>query len=144
MIKSTVFVADKIELLDAGKVIALGLYTDGRVLLQRPDTGLDAFTAEQPGALPSLSVLLCVTGLEAGTYPAHVELVTPSGAGYEQNGGRRANVLVAAAGACNLVLNFAPFLIVETGDYTVRATLAGQTLEGTFHVAFDSVASVAT
>jgi len=144
MIKSTLFVADKIELLDTGKVIALGLYTDGRVLLQPPGNGLDTFTAKEPGALPSLSVLLCVTGLEAGTYPAQVGLITPSGANYEPHGGRRANVKVAGAGACNLVLNFAPFLIVETGDYKVRAELMGETLEGSFHVAFDSVASSAS
>ena len=85
-----------------------------------------------------------ITGLEAGTYPAQVGLITPSGANYEPHGGRRANVKVAGAGACNLVLNFAPFLIVETGDYKVRAELMGETLEGSFHVAFDSVASSAS
>jgi hypothetical protein len=150
VIEVTLYVADNIQMLAGGKPMAVGLYADRTILVtsvELPDTSrIDPQVVETANAaaketfgtaelfgIQSLSILLALTGLEAGKFPVTVNIISPSGRPYGSGGGDF-NVIVSEFGSANVLFNFAPFLYGEFGEYKVVAKVKGEVVESGFRI----------
>lgn len=121
--KSFLYLGDSIQAMADGRNMVMGLYTD-RVLNLQVDPGTPLPTAEAPYAAATLSLLIAIFEVPPGTYVGKLTLLGPDGKPYPTDL-PDPTIVVAPAGAANVILNFAPFIVLSFGTFTVRLELPG-------------------
>lgn len=129
---TSLFLADAFEVLQTGKVMAMGLYTDKVMVLTVPAHAPEP-SKEQPYAI-ALALLLCVTDLPAGEYKAEFSIELPSGGVLQNLPFPAARYPVNGAEAFNLILKFAPFMAPEVGTYTLLGRVGDVDFRHTFEL----------
>lgn len=114
-------VADQFRTEQGGKILAIGLYADGVVVIP---SDAPPPTPEMPLGI-ELSLLVTISGV-AGKGPVLVQLGNKPA--------REMNVELRPFGAANLVLNLQPLLVESFGRKVLTVTFAGETHELSFEV----------
>lgn len=126
--ESSLTVAEDIQLMQLGKIMAVGLYPDRVIVMHCP-----------PGAnfesthIRSLALLMTLKGLPVGEHEIHMTIEFPNGKGKME--ARNSPAIVDRTDASiNLMMAFMPFPVVGTGQFTVRASTSGYSAEQHFWV----------
>ena len=128
-VEALLTVADDIQLMQLGRIMAIGLYPDRVIVMHRPaDAPADAVPA-----LGRLALLLTVKGLPPGEHEVATTIVFPKGTGEMKSQGARVQV-DDAGGAINLQMAFSSFPVSAEGEFTLRVELAGCTIEEHFWI----------
>ncbi len=130
--KLTLHVADDIRVEATGKCTALGLYPDAVLVVDTSNRPADLPDTARP-SMDRLSVMATISDLPEGTYRFGGRFFRPSGQPTtdELDFGE---AQIRAGRSHSIVVELRPFVVHEFGEYTFRATVGNQQLEGTFWV----------
>ncbi len=131
--KSVLHVADDFRTLNDGKLMALGLYADNVVLINREAKQLEALSQGAKPALDKLALLLTIRGLPAGEHTIVPRVLLPDG----QEQGTLIEPFsfpIREDRSVNFIFNLAPFVIPQYGDYTLSASVGDFVIDEKFTI----------
>lgn len=127
-LESVLTVADHIELMQMGRITAIGLYPDRTVVMHVPTS-----KSGGPAHIAKLTLLLTVKGLSVGRHMVDSMIVFPDGAG--GLAAQRTEVTLDREGAAiNLLMSFMPFPVLASGEFQLRVTAKGYQAEASFWI----------
>ena len=128
--KVDLLLADEFHQLASGKIMAMGLYTDKSIILAPP---LPSLVPKQPepgvvstNGFASLALMLVVSDVEPGPFSVKARVMLPSGQihpAYAFN--QEVEAVASEHGSVNVIMRFAPFVVLEFGMYEVTFELKG-------------------
>lgn len=133
-LEASLTVADDIQLMQLGRIMAVGLYPDRVIVVHH--------AAEVPigsTQISRLSLLLTVRGLPAGRHLAESTILFPNGKG--QLDSRGAPISVQAERPINLMMAFAPFPVAAPGEFKLRVRVSGFEVEVSFWIVYRDLTS---
>jgi hypothetical protein len=123
------YIADEITLLPNGKVLAVGLYADARLLLN-PDAPSKVISNL---VLPKLAILLSLSSVPVGSHELKPWIKFPDGTSAPEMA-MAALERTADDSAVNVLCHFVPFPVPQVGDYEFGLTVGGRTFRETFSI----------
>jgi len=127
--KTFLYLADDIQALASGKVLAVGLFTDHVIVVNSQEPP----SQEKPGAVP-FSLLIAIAEVPPGHYEMKVVVLDPNGAATNYDIENTSDV--PPGGSMVLAVKCNPFIFAEIGKYTVRTTVNGEVFENTFELRY--------
>lgn len=135
--KTQLLVADYVARLDNGKMAVMGLYADRLIVLQMPP--LQEQTA--PAGIQSLSFLMTLFELQAGSYDLHACVRLPDlSVNWETDMPR---IEPQITGPATFAFTVAPFPMPQEGTYTFEMTLGDAFMTEAFEVRYAQMQPIA-
>ena len=128
VVESILTVADHIELMQMGRITAIGLYPDRTVVMHVPTGSPDG-----PQNLNKLTLLLTVKGLPSGQHDVDSTIIFPSGKGQMSSNNVQINI-DRPEEPLNLLMSFTPFQVLAPGEFKLRVTIPGFVAEQSFRI----------
>ena len=134
------FLAEDVRAEPGGKLTVVGMYPDDSILFQGPLPGV-MFTPDASPGMPKLCIVCVLIGLGPGTYSLVGTLSDPVGTALVDHASL-GTVVVPSEGshAHTTVVQIAPFVAKELGDYTFVLSSNGINVSYVFSVRRDSTA----
>ena len=127
-VESFFIIADEIQLLAAGKTMAVGIYADRVISLHVAPNHPPGFAH----ALAKLHMMVTMQGLPSGEQEVQAEIVFPDGTRGPKV--RPVRILVLPEQSATVIFGFVPFPMAQEGRYLLSLHVAGKTVENHFTV----------
>jgi hypothetical protein len=132
------YVADDIQSLAANKTLMVGVYTDRVIVLNSSKDAPVKPSVDTPIGLPSLAVMLSITGLVPEERTVAPVLKFPDGSP-SLNTIAPMKFATSPTGSANLLFKFTPFIVTLPGKYTLSLTIDGQPVDASFELMFNEL-----